>query len=93
MKLIAVPLGYLLTWLYDFVGNYGLSLIIFTVAIKLAMYPLYSKQIKSTVGMTKMQPKVQEIQQKYKNDQMMMNESYRNCTRRKDSACTADVFL
>ena len=74
MKFIAVPLGYLLTWLYDFVGNYGLSLIIFTVAIKLAMYPLYSKQIKSTVGMSKMQPKVQEIQQKYKNDQALMNE-------------------
>lgn len=74
MKFIAVPLGYLLTWLYDFVGSYGLSLIIFTVAIKLAMYPLYAKQIKSTVGMTKMQPKVQEIQQKYRNDQAMMNE-------------------
>ncbi|MBQ9960630.1 MAG: membrane protein insertase YidC [Firmicutes bacterium] len=74
MRIIAVPLGYLLTWLYDFVGSYGLSLIIFTVAIKLAMYPLYSKQIKSTVGMTKMQPKVQEIQQKYRNDQAMMNE-------------------
>ena len=74
MRIIAVPLGYLLTWLYEFVGSYGLTLIIFTVAIKLAMYPLYAKQIKSTAGMAAMQPKIQEIQQKYSKDQALMNE-------------------
>ncbi len=74
MGIIAKPLGFLLTWLYGLVGNYGISLIILTVAIKLLMYPLYKKQIKSTMGMSALQPKIQEIQQKYSKDQAMMNE-------------------
>ena len=74
MGIIAKPLGFLLTWLYSLFGNYGISLIILTVAIKLVMYPLYAKQIKSTANMSALQPKIQEIQQKYSKDQAMMNE-------------------
>lgn len=74
MGILASPLGYLLTWLYDLVGNYGISLIILTLIVKLALYPLYAKQIKSTAKMTALQPKMNEIQQKYGKNQALMNQ-------------------
>lgn len=74
MGFLASPMSFLLTWIYDFIGSYGLALLVFTVLIKLVTYPLYAKQIKSTAKMTKMQPKIREIQQKYAKDKVMMNE-------------------
>ena len=74
MGLIAKPLSYLLTWLYELVGSYGIAILILTVVIKLCLYPLYAKQIKSTMRMTNIQPKVKEIQQKYAKDKNLMNE-------------------
>ena len=74
MGIIAKPLSYLLTWLYELVGSYGIAILILTVVIKLCLYPLYAKQIKSTMRMTDVQPKVKEIQQKYAKDKNLMNE-------------------
>ena len=74
MGLLASPLGYLLTWLYDFIGSYGIAVLVLTVIIKLALYPVYAKQIKATMNMSKMQPKINEIQQKYAKDKQLMNE-------------------
>lgn len=74
MGLIAKPLSYLLTWLYELVGSYGIAILILTVVIKLCLYPLYAKQIKSTMKMSDVQPKVKEIQQKYAKDKNLMNE-------------------
>ena len=55
------------------VPSYGLAIIIMTVIIKLALYPLTKKQIESTKGMMKIQPKMKEIQTKYKDDKERMN--------------------
>ncbi|MCI7686054.1 MAG: YidC/Oxa1 family membrane protein insertase [Eubacteriales bacterium] len=74
LGIIAKPLGMLLTLIYSLVGNYGISLIILTVLVKCIMYPLYVKQIKATAGMAAVQPKMQEIQKKYANDQQKMSE-------------------
>ncbi|MCI6012685.1 MAG: YidC/Oxa1 family membrane protein insertase [Firmicutes bacterium] len=74
MRLLAKPMGYLLMWLYEFIGNYGISLIIVTLVVKLCLYPLYAKQIISSAKMSKLNPKIREIQQKYAKDQMLMNE-------------------
>lgn len=74
MRLLASPLGYLLTWLYDFIGSYGIAVLVLTAIIKLALYPVYAKQIKATMNMSKMQPKINEIQQKYAKDKQLMNE-------------------
>ena len=74
MGILAKPLGLLLSWLYDIIGNYGIALIIVTVIVKLCLYPVYAKSIKSTMRMTEVQPKVQEIQQKYAKDRELMNE-------------------
>ena len=74
MGIIAKPIGYLLMLIYKLVGNYGISLIILTVIVKLALYPLYAKQIKSTANMSEMSEKAQEIQRRYANDKEKQNE-------------------
>lgn len=68
MSILATPLSYLLTLLYNLVGNYGIAIIILTVIVKAALYPVYSKSMKSTMKMGKLQPKMQELQQKYGKD-------------------------
>ena len=74
MGILAKPLGFLLSWLYELIGSYGIALIIVTVIVKLCLYPVYAKSIKSTMKMTEVQPKIQEIQQKYAKDRELMNE-------------------
>ena len=73
LGIIAKPLGMLLGLLYGFIGHYGICIIIFTVIVKVCLYPLYIKQIKSTAKMSDLQPKMQEIQKRYANDQETMN--------------------
>ena len=75
MGIVAKPIGYLLALIYKLVGNYGISLIILTVIVKLALYPLYAKQIRSTADMSDMSEKAKEIQNRYANDKEKMNES------------------
>ena len=74
MGIVAKPIGYLLALIYKLVGNYGISLIILTVIVKLALYPLYAKQIRSTADMSDMSEKAKEIQNRYANDREKMNE-------------------
>ena len=74
MGFIAKPIGYLLALIYKLVGNYGISLIILTVIVKLILYPLYAKQIKSTANMSDMSEKAKEIQRRYANDKEKQNE-------------------
>ena len=73
MGLIATPMGLLLNLLYDFIQNYGITLIVFTVIIKTALYPLYAKQIKSSAKMGVLQPKIKAIQTKYSHDKEILN--------------------
>lgn len=71
---IAKPLGIFLGWLYSILGSYGLAIVVFSIIVKLVLYPLYAKQIMSSAGMSKVQPKMKEIQNKYRDDQQMMNQ-------------------
>lgn len=71
--IIAKPLGMLLNLLYSWTGIYGIAIIIFTVIVKVCLYPLYVKQMKSTAGMSKVQPKIKALQQKYANDKETLN--------------------
>ncbi|MCI6821817.1 MAG: YidC/Oxa1 family membrane protein insertase [Clostridiales bacterium] len=73
LGLIAKPLGLLLSFLYSFIGQYALCVIIFTVVVKLCLYPLYIKQTKSTAMMSEIQPKMQALQRKYANDKETLN--------------------
>ena len=71
---IAQPMGMLLALLYGLIQNYGITLIVFTTIVKLCLYPLYAKQIKSTVRMAEMQPKMKELQRMYAHDKQKLNE-------------------
>ena len=74
-NLIKVPFGYLLDWLYQFTTNYGLSLILFAIIIKLVLLPASIKSKKSTMKMSRIQPRVQALQEKYAGDQQKQNEA------------------
>lgn len=71
--IFAKPLGYLLEAIYNIVGNYGISLIVITVIVKVCLYPLYLKQMKSMAVSTDMQKKMKQLQQKYANDRETLN--------------------
>lgn len=70
---IALPLSYLLSWIYDFANDYGVAIIIFTLIVRGCLFPLYATQIKSQIKMQTVQPKMKEIQQKYAHDREEMN--------------------
>ncbi len=56
------------------IPNYGLAIILMTIAIKLAMFPLTQKQMKSMRAMQEIQPKTKYIQEKYKDDPQLMQQ-------------------
>ncbi len=62
---LAVPLLRSLKWIDSFVGNYGWSIIILTVLINLAMFPLKHKSVVSMRRMQELQPQVKAIQDRY----------------------------
>lgn len=70
--------GYLLSFLYNIVNNYGIAIILFTVIIKILLLPLSIKQQKTMKKSAKMQEKMKVIQFKYKNDQEKMNQEMMN---------------
>lgn len=70
--------GYLLSFLYNIVNNYGLAIILFTVIIKLLLLPLSIKQQKNMKKSMKLQEKMKVIQFKYKNDPEKMNQEVMN---------------
>src|SRR3954453_14701290 len=67
-------IGWLLARIYDFIPNYGLSIIALTLLTRLVLLPLGIKQIRSMQNMQAIQPKVKAIQQKYKGNRQKQNE-------------------
>ena len=56
------------------VGSYGLAIIILTVIIKIILYPLTKKQIESMKAMQEIAPKMKKLQEKYKDNQQMLQQ-------------------
>ena len=67
--IITRPLGWIIQQIYNLVANYGLSIIIFTILIKLVLLPLNIHSQKAMKKQQKIQPYLAELQEKYKNDQ------------------------
>jgi len=65
--------GYLLNFINNFVGNYGLAIILFTVLIKIIMLPLSIKQQRTMKKSTELNEKIKVLQFKYKNDPEKLN--------------------
>ena len=66
-------LALLLTTTDKYVGNFGVSIIIVTILIKIALLPLTLKQDKSIKEMKKIQPELEKLKEKYANDKQMLN--------------------
>jgi YidC/Oxa1 family membrane protein insertase len=67
-------IGWLLAWLYDLTGSFGFAIIILTIVFRIVLLPLGIKQIKSMQAMQALQPKIKEIQKKYKGDKQKVQE-------------------
>ncbi len=67
-------LGAILSFLYQIFPNVGLAIILLTVLVNLAMFPLTLKQTRSMKAMQEIQPLVKDLQKKYKDDRQQLNE-------------------
>ena len=65
---IAVPLFYLLDWLYALVGNWGVAIILLTVIVKAVLYPISAAGYKSMANMRRVAPAMKRLQERYAND-------------------------
>lgn len=70
---LARPLLHVLIFFNQYLHNYGLAIILLTVIIKILFWPLTQKSFTSMKGMQKLQPQMQKLREKYKNDKQRMN--------------------
>ena len=68
MEFIRIPFGYLLDWLYQFAGNYGVALILFSLIVKLVLLPMNAKSKKSMLKMSRVAPLAKALEAKYADD-------------------------
>ena len=68
--------------LHTFFNNYALTIIVFTILIKLVVMPLNLKSRRSMMRMTSVQPKMQALQEKYKDDQEKLNQKLQELYRK-----------
>ncbi len=71
--IIAKPLLYLLRFFNQYINNYGVSIILLTILIKILFWPLTNKSYKSMKEMQKLQPRMAKIREKYKNNKAQLN--------------------
>lgn len=62
MDFIKIPFGYVMEFFYNFFNNYGLALILFSLAVKLILLPLSMKSKKSMMKTSRLQPKIKQIE-------------------------------
>ena len=74
MNFFANLFGYVLNFLYEFIGNFGFAIILFSILIKLLMLPISWAQQKTMKKSQKVNDEMKQIQFKYKNDQEKMNQ-------------------
>jgi YidC/Oxa1 family membrane protein insertase len=75
LTFIAAPLFWLLEWLHKLVGNWGWAIILLTLLIKLAFYPLSVASYRSMAQMRKLQPKMQAIKERYGDDRQKQQQA------------------
>ena len=79
----------LLTWINGVVGNYGWSIVLFTLLIRMVLLPLDIKSKKSMRAISKIQPKLQALQKKYANDKEKLNQKTMELYRKEHVSPTA----
>jgi len=74
VKWLALPLLYALKFVYQYVHNYGIAIIILTIFVKMIFWPLGNISYKSMKGMQKLQPQMKTLRDKYKDDKAKMQQ-------------------
>ncbi|MEE3458503.1 MAG: YidC/Oxa1 family membrane protein insertase [Candidatus Faecousia sp.] len=78
---VKLPFSYLLSWLYDLTGNFGVALILFALIVKILLLPASAKSKKGMMKMSRLTPQVKALEEKYGDDkqayQAAVNELYR----------------
>ncbi len=65
---LAQPMVLAMDWINGYVGNWGLTIVIFTILIKLVFWPVTAKSFSSMAAMRKLTPELNEIKERYKDD-------------------------
>lgn len=68
--ILGTPMG----WIYDLVQNYGLSIILFTILLKIVLFPISYKQHKSSLAMVRLRPYQEELMKKYGSNRQRYSE-------------------
>jgi len=71
---LSKPLMVVLKYFFGFIGNYGFSIILLTICIKLIFWPLTQKSYKSMKGMQKLQPEMKKMREKHGKDKQKLNQ-------------------
>jgi YidC/Oxa1 family membrane protein insertase len=71
---LAKPFLWCMNFIYDYIPNYGVAIIILTIIIKILLWPLGNKSYKSMAEMKKLQPLVNDLREKYKDDKKKLNQ-------------------
>ena len=71
---IATPFGWLMRQFYELTGNFGLAVILFSLAVTIVLLPFMAKSKKGMMRMTRLQPKLMELQKKHEGNQQKLNE-------------------
>ncbi len=75
LTVIAKPLFWVLKWLYGWVGNWGVAIILLTVIIKALFYPLSAASYRSMARMGMVAPRLQKLKEQYGDDRQRMNQA------------------
>ena len=68
------PISYAINWFYNYVGNFGLAIIAFTILMRLILFPLAHTSFKSMAKMKKLQPEMQKLKETYPDDRQKMQQ-------------------
>ena len=69
------PFFYILDFLYSFLGNMGWAILLFAAILRLCMFPVANKSFTSMAKMKALQPKINEIREKYGNNQVLLQQA------------------
>ena len=70
--LFATPLGYVMRWIYDLIPNYFLTMFVFTLLVRLVVFPLSIKTQKGQADRARLAPRIERLQKKYANDRQKL---------------------
>jgi len=72
---ITKPMFLMIDWFFRVFGNFGVAILAVTVLVKAAFFPLANKSYKSMSAMKKLQPKIQELRERHKDDKVRQQQA------------------